>query len=174
VPRLLPLLLLALLACGNAPARTQDEAAAPTVIYLTRHAEKAATPADDPVLLPEGERRAERLATLLSDRNVSAIYATDFARTLRTAAPLAHRLALTVQTYAADASPTVLTTDWLGRHSGETILVVGHSNTVPGLVNALIGEDRFGDLDEEVYDRLYRVTLTADGTATAEELTTQP
>ncbi len=50
---------------------------------------------------------------------------------------------------------------------GETLLIVGHSNTVPGIVEALSGEAVPPIADDE-YGRLYRVDLAADGTAQLE------
>ncbi|MBI2283072.1 MAG: hypothetical protein HYU71_05140 [Bacteroidetes bacterium] len=43
---------------------------------------------------------------------------------------------------------------------GKTIVVVGHSNTTPRLVNLLIGENGYPDLGERVYDLHWIVTVT--------------
>ena len=47
-----------------------------------------------------------------------------------------------------------------GRH-----LVLGHSNTTPGMVRALGGDPGSG-IEEMEYDRLYIVTVTDDGVST--------
>jgi broad specificity phosphatase PhoE len=171
------LLLGILLSCSSNSAEAQREAAAtdsdPTVIYLLRHAEKDDTAGDDPPLLPAGEDRAQNLAEQLAEEKISAVYATPYARTEATARPLARTQSLDVTPYPADASPDRQVADWLQRHRGQTIVVVGHSNTIPGLVNALIGERRFGDIDESVYDRLFKVIIASNGTATVEELRTR-
>ncbi|MCH7474627.1 MAG: hypothetical protein IIA27_08125 [Gemmatimonadetes bacterium] len=54
-------------------------------------------------------------------------------------------------------------------HAGDVVLVVGHSNTIPGVVNAL-GAGPFENLTEEEYDDLFVVTLTADGGASVVRL----
>ena len=45
------------------------------------------------------------------------------------------------------------------------VLVVGHSNTVPELLNAFVGEDRFEMLDEDEYDALFVATVRGRGNA---------
>jgi hypothetical protein len=50
--------------------------AAPVVVVLVRHAEKAASPADDPGLSQEGRARAEALAAALAEADVDAIVVT--------------------------------------------------------------------------------------------------
>jgi 2,3-bisphosphoglycerate-dependent phosphoglycerate mutase len=49
---------------------------------------------------------------------------------------------------------------------GQTIVVVGHSNTAPKLVNLLAGSS-YPDLADSVYDQLYIVKIT-DGITTVE------
>lgn len=166
---LLPLLLL-IAACNNTDANgtgVADERAT-TVVYLTRHAEKAA--GEDPGLLPAGEARAARLARRLQDENLTAVYATGYRRTQATAAPAAKAAGLTVREYEAGGAAAAQTKAWLTRHRGGTILVVGHSNTVPDLLNALVGRRRYGNIDEAEYGRLFRVTVPAKGKARVEEL----
>ena len=131
-----------------------DDKQAVSVVYLVRHAEKADT-GKDPELTTEGVGRANELARLLKDAGVTHIWSTDFKRTRATAAPLATKLRLTVETY----DPTNLLAfatklkSIPGRH-----LVVGHSNTTPGLVEALGGTPGI-PITETEYDRFYVVTL---------------
>ena len=50
------------------------------------------------------------------------------------------------------------------KHAGHTVLVVGHSNTVPAIVAAL-GAKRPAAICDPEYDNLFIVTIAADGKA---------
>ena len=128
----------------------------PVVIYLVRHAEKL-DDSRDPPLNEAGKHRADLLADILQDAGITAIWSTEYQRTLATARPLASRLGLEVRAYHAGElgafAAILLRTP--GRH-----LVVGHSNTTPDLIRALGGEPHGAFKDSE-YDRLY--TIVASG-----------
>lgn len=126
-----------------------------TTIYLVRHAEKTAV-ANDPALTPDGEARAEALADRLNDAALTAIYSTDTTRTKTTAEPIAKRLLLPIFVYDGRALEDFARD--LKAQTGQ-ILVVGHSNTTPDLVD-LLGGDPVGAINEAgEYDRLYVVTI---------------
>ena len=133
-----------------------------STVFLVRHAEKTAE-ANDPQLSEAGTRRAEHLATLLEDANVTAIYSTDFARTRNTAAPLAHAQGLDIRLYDP-AKPGQLV-DSLNEDPGR-YLVIGHSNTVPDLVERLGGTPGSAMDEKTEYDRLYVLTLDGAGNVT--------
>src|SRR5256885_56494 len=97
-------------------------ASARSTIFIVRHAEKADT-TKDPDLSEAGRVRAEALAKVLRDANITAIYATEFKRTQQTAAPLAKALGLTVTTLPAENSAAVVAKL---RASIGNSLVVGH------------------------------------------------
>jgi len=144
---------------------TADSAEAPAAleVWLVRHAEKVDDSADPP-LSPEGEARARHLAELLADAGIDAVHSTDYQRTRDTAGPVAEALGLEVELYDPRDPEGFL--DGL-RQRGGTHLVVGHSNTTPALVEAL-GGDPGSPIDESEYDRLYRVSVAADGTVESE------
>lgn len=120
-------------------------------LVAVRHAEKA--DGDDPPLKPEGEARALALADLLQGLPLTAVYSTDTRRTRDTAGPTAAAHGLPVTTYApADQGPLALRL----RDEGGVVLVVGHSNTVPGFVEALGGPPA-EDIPHEEYDRYYQI-----------------
>ena len=156
---------IALSVCVSLPAAGQ----APTTIFLVRHAEKAGEPSDrDPELSEAGRARAAALARVLGDANISTIYSTPLIRTRKTAAPLAQKLGLEVtitpltRTLVQDLAATLQS-----RHAGQTVLVVGHSNTVPQTITAL--GVPLENLEEHEYDWLFVVTLT-DGNASLTKL----
>jgi broad specificity phosphatase PhoE len=124
-------------------------AARPT-IFIVRHAEKAATGGSDPDLSSAGRQRAQRLANVLKDARISAIFVTELRRTRQTAAPLAQMLGLNPQVVPSNNSP--LLNARVHAASGN-ILVVGHSNTIPDMIRGFgvmapvqIGENDFDNL----------------------------
>ena len=129
-------------------------ALAQRAILVVRHAEKIS--GSDERLSEAGLQRAARLAAMLKDAGVSAIYSTDTPRTRGTVQPLADALKLPVQIYdvgskKVDAKPFALRLRQ--KHVDQVVLVVGHSNTVPDILKALgceetvtIGPDEYDDL----------------------------
>ncbi|GJM36409.1 MAG: phosphoglycerate mutase [Saprospiraceae bacterium] len=128
-----------------------------TTFILVRHAEKADDGTKDPDLTDVGKARAERLATLLQPNGIEAVYSTAYKRTRQTAEPLATTLNLPIQEY--DPKATDLAKELIKANQGKTVLVVGHSNSTPTLVNQLIGKEKYSELDESVYGKLYVVTI---------------
>lgn len=132
-----------------------------TVVYLVRHAEKVDESAD-PELSAVGRARAVELAWVLSEAGITTILSTDFLRTRGTAEPLATALGVKVEIY--DPRAAAATVSRIRSLAGPT-LVVGHSNTTPGLVTAL-GGDPHGTIADSEYDRLYIVVLTGEQVTT--------
>src|SRR5690349_23333496 len=79
-------------------AFTQD-AAKITTFIVVRHAEKGKDDPKDPELSPAGAERSERLAQMLRDVQVTAIYSTNYKRTRNTVAPLSSQKKVDVQLY---------------------------------------------------------------------------
>jgi broad specificity phosphatase PhoE len=128
-----------------------------TTVFLIRHAEKAVRPAQDPPLTRAGLERAETLCRLLMRADVSAVYSTRYRRTRQTVQPLSDLLDLRVNEYEArdfEGLARRIRSD----HRGKTLLVAGHSNTVPGIIRAL-GADPVSPIADEEYDNLYGVTI---------------
>jgi broad specificity phosphatase PhoE len=142
---------------------TGSIAAETTTILLVRHAEKAATAGDDPELTQEGRARAEKLATAIEDVDIAAIYSTPFKRTRDTVAPIAS--AKGIEVIVTEAGPG-FTDDLAARiledHRGETVLVVGHSNTLGATIQTLGGGPAV-DLDESEYGDLFVCTIPDGG-----------
>jgi broad specificity phosphatase PhoE len=150
-----------------AAAFVSYRSATTTTIVLVRHAEKAMVTIDDPPLAAEGARRADRLAQMFGDvrgaGRLDAIYVSDTKRAEQTAAPLASRLGLRPAVYpAANVEGTAKTL--LRDHRGGRALIVGHSNTVPALVNKLSGMS-VPEIAEDEYDNIYVVTVPSFGRA---------
>lgn len=139
--------------------------ASDTVVLLVRHAEKAG-PTGDVALSAAGEARAKALIEVARDAKVSAIITTQFQRTRQTAAPTAELLGITPVVVAASANTAehvaAVVRTIREQHAGQTVLVVGHSNTVPAIATAL-GAPKLADLCDSVYDALLIVTIASDG-----------
>jgi len=168
-PMIRPTLLLIAMLAGCAPAPSNDSPAPATVVYLVRHAEAehpmGSERAPDPVLSEAGRQRAEALAELLKGEGVTHVMSSDFNRTRETAAPLAEALNVDVELY--DPHDLEVLALSLKQAAGR-IVVVGHSNTTPALVE-LLGGDPGPPIDEQVeFDRLYKVTLESDGRVTTD------
>jgi phosphohistidine phosphatase SixA len=151
-------------AAGRPAARpVAAPGAQPALVLVVRHAEKAAAPADDPPLSPEGEARARALAEALATADVGAVVVTPRRRTAATAAPLAAARGLIPEVVpfgppgaaGVDAHARAVA-DAARRHPGRVVLVVGHSNTVPAIVGAL-GGPRLPDLCDASYATLFVV-----------------
>jgi broad specificity phosphatase PhoE len=140
---------------------TLTGAAAAQSVFVVRHAERAdtasagpATMGSDPDLSDAGRARAQSLATLLKDARITAIYVTQYKRTQQTAAPLAASLGITPTVIPSNETAQLLTRL---REASGNVLVVGHSNSVPDVVQGLGIADAPAIADHE-YDNLFIVT----------------
>ncbi|SDE25220.1 Broad specificity phosphatase PhoE [Pricia antarctica] len=139
-----------------------------STFYLIRHAEKdRSDPEDlDPELNQKGLGRAMHWAEILSDIPLDAIYTTDFERTAMTAAPTSVKNDITVQYYEPE---TMNIEQFKADNLGKKVLVVGHSNTTPDLVNKLIGEDAYMAMDDSDNGSLFIVQVVNEN-ATSQRL----
>jgi 2,3-bisphosphoglycerate-dependent phosphoglycerate mutase len=138
------------------------ESQATTTVIFVRHAEKMATPENDPGLSPAGERRVAELTRQLVDADVvagvDAVYSTPFRRTEETARPIAEALGLPLNAYDA-ADTEAIMEHIVQQHKGKIILVVGHSNTLPALIGNMGASKKVPEIDDDEYDNLYIVSI---------------
>lgn len=136
-----------------------------TTVYLVRHAEKANLREVDPSISEEGQARAKALASRLGAAGVAAILTTQFRRTQETAEPLATTLGVTPEiVHAGRVGDTDSTLAAVLRHRGKKVLVVGHSKTIPPLIQAL-GGPKLPDICESQYSNLFIVYLPPSGSS---------
>jgi broad specificity phosphatase PhoE len=110
-------------------------ASAQEAIYIVRHAERASDDTQS-LLSAEGHARAARLADLLRDAGVTAVFVSEYERTAQTVQPTAARAGLTPTVHKADDTPgLVAAVRALGPKA--RVLVAGHSDTVPAILAAL-------------------------------------
>jgi broad specificity phosphatase PhoE len=139
---------------GAAPVSATPQVhpvAAKHVIYVVRHFQKA--DGADPSLTGEGSANAQRLAAMLKDKDIAAIFATPTRRAMETAAPLAKLLGIHVRPYDPSGFGQLAA---LAAAAGGPVLIVGHSNTVPSIVEYL-GGARPAPLGDQDYGTLFEV-----------------
>lgn len=127
-----------------------DEIDPPGTTFVIRHVEKQA--GDDPLPSEAGLLRAQALMERLAEVPLVAVYSTPLRRTIRTALPTAEAQGLEVTPYTTTDELRAL----LAGHPGQAALVVGHSNTVPAILEAL-GTPGPGSIDHGRYGDLYLV-----------------
>src|SRR5512140_2185343 len=145
------LTIVAIAGCATAATPAPTPAAGEhgeTIVYLVRHAEKSTENPENPDLSPAGFVRADSLASQLKDAGINVILTTKWKRNLETAAPLAKRRGVTPEVVSLGSSipehvDSVVAA--VRRHTGSTMLIVGHNNTVARIAEAL-GAPHFGDL----------------------------
>jgi broad specificity phosphatase PhoE len=145
-------------------------ARAQKLVFVVRHAERADAGATmsqmrgqaDPPLSAAGMARARKLAAMLADAGIKAIYTTEFVRTQQTAQPLADRLKIAEQHMAAKDTPALVAAI-RRQHPDDIVLVVGHGDTVPDVIKALGGPAI--TLGANEYDNLF-IVVPATGAMT--------
>lgn len=137
-------------------------------LVLTRHAEKESTE-KDPRLTEEGKKRAESLKDILLPLKPDRCYTTSPARSVLTTMPLAKAL----KSANAHYQPTdyySLFNKIITEKQAKKALIVGHSNTIPEMLNLLIGEKKYEEFDEKEYSRLFLVVTKGLGESEILEL----
>ncbi|QEK52596.1 histidine phosphatase family protein [Pedobacter aquae] len=134
-----------------------------TTVYIVRHAEKQTQDKknQDPSLNELGKQRAEDLKTYLGKEKIEHIFTTPYKRNQETAAPLAKYLDLGIEFY--DAHDTAFLAKRIKQELvGKKILVVGHSNTVIKIAEALGAKLSLKELQEEDYDFIIQLKIKGD------------
>lgn len=125
---------------------------------------------DTSSLTTAGQQRAVDLKNLLDGEGIDKIYASVYKRTQLTAQPLADDINKTTIIYGLDS--TLAFADHLKKFSGSDILIVGHTNNIPVLVESLSGES-ISPIDESDFDNLYIIEVKKNFAWTSRYLTTE-
>lgn len=162
--RLILIAVLAMFGCS----RDDDSQPVPpeqvqTVIYLIRHAEKENS-GINPNLSAAGLQRANNWAVILQDVTFEAFYSTNYNRTLQTIQPIATSNQKPVTLY--DPANFSLE-DVVADHNGTNVFIVGHSNTIPELINEYLGAEIYPDMAETEFGNLYKISIV-DGVVSHE------
>ena len=140
---------LALLGCARTPALSRQASTdVPSMlVVVVRHGEKAPNPPNDPVLSDAGMARAAALDAALRPMAVTDVVVSHLQRTRLTASVFIARTSPVVHVVPIGAAGTVAhiqavadTVRAIAKTKGRGgVLVVGHSNTVANIVEALGG-----------------------------------
>jgi phosphohistidine phosphatase SixA len=163
-------LIAAALLLAQAAQVAHAEPAPRTVVYLVRHGEKATEPRRNPGLTPAGVARASALAEALAGAGLSAIVTSQFARTKATAAPIAKAtgidpLVIRYRPGDFEAHGQAVAAAIREQFPGGTVLVVGHSDTVPWIIHSLGGPAMAQLCEATEYAGLFELVLRADAPA---------
>ncbi len=142
---------------ANSFSQIEQESSTST-FYFMRHAEKDRTDKTnrDPHLTTEGKLRAQRWSAILKHIKFDAVYSTNYNRTKETALPTATNNNLKLTLYHPGK---INGQDFMVSNKGKTILIVGHSNTTPDFVNAILGKKKYKLIDDHNNGNLYIVTI---------------
>lgn len=149
---------------GGAPAAFA-QIVEPIDVFVLRHAEKGAGDPQDPELSEKGTARANELARFLGAAGVTHLFSSEYRRTRDTLAPLAAALGLEV--VAAPAGDVAALAARIAElPAGSVVVVCGHSNTTPQLVDRLVrhgvapgGFAARPNLAESEFDRVFHTAL---------------
>jgi 2,3-bisphosphoglycerate-dependent phosphoglycerate mutase len=137
-------------------------------IILLRHAEKdtsATANKKNPDLSDAGSKRARLLVETIGKYEPKEIFSTIFNRTRMTVTPLAVDLydAYRLQIQIYDSSEQDTFAKKLLDSTSKCLVVVGHSNTIPALANILIREQKYKDLADSEYNKIWIVKIKTRG-----------
>lgn len=140
-----------------------------TTYYLIRHAEKDRSNPDEknPLLREAGMLRAEKWAEVLKDVPFDMVYSTNYNRTKATAEPIAKANKLEIEIYDPN---NLYDQEFQKKTKGKTVLIVGHSNTTPAFVNAIMKKKKFEDLPDNENGGLFIVTVSPNKTVSTQLL----
>lgn len=140
-----------------------------TITYiLLRHAEKdtsSAADKRDPNLTEAGRARAARLLKVVRKYQPDLIYSTFYKRARQTVEPLAEtfyaQYRIPVRAYNLDELEAFAAE--LLKSNARAVVVVGHNNTTPELANLLIKQDKYKELRDDEYDKIWIIKIKRRG-----------
>ena len=162
------LLLLICFQVSFSQSQNKEIKAEETIYYFIRHAEKdRSSPKNrNPKLSKKGQLRALNWAYFFREIPLVAIYSTNYTRTITTAEPVAGDKNLPIIIYSPKE---VDIKSFKKKNHGKLVLIVGHSNTTPEFVNAILGFEKFNKIKDNDNSSLF-IIKEIKGDATIERL----
>lgn len=132
-----------------------------TKIYIVRHAEKytGKDAGRDPLLIATGMQRSGDLMRYLLDKKIKHIYVTPYKRSWMTADSMRIQLGIDTVHYKADTLCDDLVKKITEKNDlGNSILIIGHSNTLPKIIRRLgIIDYPQTDIPDNEHDNIFLV-----------------
>ena len=157
------------------PAYTQTlglkDSFSESVYYFIRHAEKDRSNAENknPELNQQGKIRALNWLYFFREIPLDKIYSTNYKRTIQTVEQIAEEKNIAISYYSPENIDAEI---FKNQNKNMSILVVGHSNTTPALVNLIIGQNKFEKMDDNDNSSMFVVRELA-GEITVERIITK-
>lgn len=135
-----------------------------TRYFLFRHAEKDTSSPGSPMMMAnpplneKGKARALKLVDLLAHEVIDTIFSTPYLRTQQTVQPLAQSKNKIIEWYDPQKLDEFAAKLQSAIYKNKCIVIVGHSNTTPALVNLLLQEKKYASLPDSVYNQYWIVT----------------
>ncbi len=151
------LIAVGIVSCNNKDTQIKADPVVST-FYLIRHAEKDRTDAtnSNPELNQDGLGRAIKWAEIFEPIDLDIIYSTNYERTSMTAAPTSIKKDINITYYnPSDIDIEALKSENLSKD----VLIVGHSNTTPVMVNKLLGYEKYESMDDTDNSSLFIVRI---------------
>jgi 2,3-bisphosphoglycerate-dependent phosphoglycerate mutase len=151
------LLIASLQACGKKEADT-------TTVWLVRHAEKDMNDStSNPPLTSQGKYRADKLAAIMANKELTAIFTTGLTRTISTISPTASMQGMDIKYYEYRSPEPMLNGIKAGEH-GKTILICGHGDNILPMIEYLGAVKPQDSIGLYEYDKLFQLIITQDST----------
>ena len=126
-------------------------------VYIVRHAEKMSPWSDNnPPLSPAGYQRADALAERFKTTELDKVIVSTYRRTQETAAPTAEAQGLSPIIIPANEIEEIVA-EIQQSSTTRAVLVVGHSNTVPSIIEALHPNANVQEIAEDVFNQFHVV-----------------
>lgn len=138
----------------------QESASNTTQIYILRHTEKADETSENPNLSAQGIERAKYWKKVLQHTEFDQVFTTEFKRNIQTAELISAASSVKPELYYPMSFDVL---KFLNLIKGQKVLIIGHSNTIPDMVNRLIDETKYPPMSHKNYNILYVITINENG-----------
>lgn len=129
-------------------------------IFLFRHAEKIQTDStDNPELTVEGDRQAIKIADILKNEGITALYTTKYKRNLATVQPLINETKAKVYYYEWDNWSAVL--DSINKRNDIGVAVCGHGDILLPMIEKFGAVSPQKTIGKNEYKTIYELSISS-------------